>query len=176
MKRLNILIVLIAMISGVAFGQNNPFDRLDFLIGEWTGTGSGFGNEKSKIESEFNYVMNGKYIEVLNDSKFDPTESKPDGEHHIDKGIISYDKSRKVIVFRQFHIEGYINQYVLNDSLSNDTVLVFETEIIENFPPGGKARWTIKKVGTKQIETIFDVSFPGKKYACFGTNVLTKKE
>jgi len=42
---------------------------LDFLIGEWTGTGSGFGNEKSQIESEFNYIMDGKYIEILNDSK-----------------------------------------------------------------------------------------------------------
>lgn len=176
MKKIKFLIVLITMISGVAFGQTKPLERLDFLIGKWIGTGSGFGNEKSKVESEFNFVMNEKYIEVLNDSKFNPTESKPDGEHHIDKGIISYDKIRKVIVYRQFNIEGYINQYVLNDSLSNDTVLVFETEIIENFVPGGKARWTIKKIGTKQIETIFDLSFPGKKYGCFGTNVLTKKE
>ena len=102
--------------------------------------------------------------------------AKPDGEHHIDKGLISFDENRKLIVYRQFHIEGYINQYVLNDSLSNDTVLVFETETIESFVPGGKARWTIKKIANDQIETIFDVSFPGEEYACYGTNVLRRKK
>jgi len=68
-----------------------------------------------------------------------------------------------------------VNQYVLNDSLSSDTVLEFETEIIENFVPGGKARWTTKKLADDQIETIFDVSFPEKEYACFEKNILTKK-
>ena len=176
MKKMKFLILLLALINGVGFGQNKPFDRLDFLIGEWIGTGSGFGNEKSQIESEFNYIMEGKYIEILNDSKFNPTKTKPDGEHHIDKGLISFDENRKLIVYRQFHIEGYINQYVLNDSLSNDTVLVFETETIESFVPGGKARWTIKKIANEQIETIFDVSLPGKEYACYGTNVLRRKK
>lgn len=168
--------VLLAIINGISFGQTNPLERFDFLIGIWIGTGSGFGNEKSKVESEFKYIMNGKYLEVLNESKFEPTESKPKGEHHIDKGMISFDKNRKVFVFRQFNIEGYINQYVLNDSLSNNTKLVFETEIIENFNPGGKAKWTIIKTGSKEIETIFDVSFTGNEFACFGMNTLTKKE
>ncbi len=176
MKRITLVIMLIAQVIGVVYGQTNPLERLDFLIGKWSGTGSGFGNEKSKIESEFNYIMNGNYIEVSNDSKFEPTESKPDGEHHLDKGMISYDKNRKVIVYRQFNIEGYFNQYILNDTLSNDTILVFKTEVIENFVPGGKARWTIETTGIDQIETNFDVSFPEKEFACFGTNVLTKKE
>ena len=68
--------------------------------------------------------MDGKYIEVMNDSKFAPTEKKPNGEHHVDKGFISFDKQRNLIVFRQFHVEGFVNQYTLNDSLSNDTKLV----------------------------------------------------
>jgi hypothetical protein len=120
--------------------------------------------------------MDGNYIEIINESHFKPTEKKPEGEYHIDKGFISYDKSRKVIVFRQFNNEGYINQYVLNDSLSNATNLVFITESIENFMPGGKARWTIKKIKDNLLGIIFDVSFPGKEYACFGTNTLYKKE
>lgn len=100
----------------------------------------------------------------------------PKGEHHIDKGFISFDKSRNTIVFRQFNNEGYINQYILNNELSNDSTLVFETEIIENFIPGGKARWTIKKVSQNEIETTFDVSFPNKEYTCFGVNALVRKE
>ena len=70
---------------------------------------------------------------------------------------------------------NYINQHVLNDSLSNETTLIFETEIIENFIPGGKTRWTINKLSNNEIETIFDVFFPEKDYTCFGTNKLTRK-
>jgi hypothetical protein len=174
MKKPGLLIFVLVMICGIAFGQNKNFEKLEFLLGRWAGTGTGFGNETSKIESEFKSIMNGKYIEVWNDSKFKPTEKKPEGEHHIDRGMISFDKMRQVIVFRQFNIEGYVNQYVLNDSLSSDTLLVFETEEIENFVPGGRAKWTIKKVTDNRIETIFEVLFPGKEYTCYGQNVLTK--
>jgi hypothetical protein len=40
---------------------------------------------------------------------------------------------------------------------------------------GGKARQTIIIEGSDKIKTIFDVSFPEKKFACFGTNNLTRK-
>ncbi len=176
MKRLTLLILVLSVSFGLSFGQTNPFEKINFILGEWSGTGSGFGNEKSTIQSSFQLVMDGKYIEVKNESKFDPTTNKPEGEHHIDKGFISFDKSRKVIVFRQFNNEGYINRYVLNESASGDSELVFETEEIENFVPGGKARWTIKKISDTQIQTIFDVSFPNNEYTCFGTNDLVKRQ
>lgn len=149
--------------------------KINFIIGDWTGTGSGFGNNKSKIESSFHLVMDGQYIELKNESKFEPTEKNPEGEHHLDKGFISLDKSRNSIIFRQFNNEGYYNQYVLNDSVSNENVLIFETEFIENFVPNGKAKWTIKKISENEIETVFDVSF-GKDYTCFGTNKLVRKQ
>jgi len=175
MKKLVVLLTILT-IPMLSFGQENLLDRINFIIGEWTGSGIGFGNNTSTIESEFQYIMDNKYIEVVNESWFKPTENNPDGEYHIDKGFISFDKSRKLIVFRQFNNEGYINQYILNDSLSIATTLIFETEIIENFMPGGKARWTINKINDNQIETVFDVYFPGKDYTCFGTNKLRRKK
>lgn len=176
MRKKIFLILGLIITFGLTYGQTNPLDRISFIKGDWIGTGSGFGNNKSKIESSFQLVMDGKYIEVKNESRFEPTEKNPEGEHHIDNGFMSFDHKRKLIVFRQFNIEGYINQYILNDSLSTDSILVFETESIENFAPGGKARWTIKKVSENEIETIFDVSFPNKEYTCFGTNVLEKRK
>lgn len=163
------------IISSVSYGQGNPFDKISFIIGDWTGSGSGFGNETSNIESSFQFTMDGKYIEVKNESKFAPTDKNPKGEHHIDKGFISFDKSRNAIVFRQFNNEGYFNRYVLNDSISDENILVFETEYIENFVPNGKAKWTIKKLNENEIETVFDVSL-GKEYSCFGTNKLIRKQ
>lgn len=171
-----ILIFILLILPAISFCQDANFEKLNFLFGEWSGTGSGFGNEKSKIESGFQLSMNGKYIEVINDSRFEPTEKKPEGEHHIDKGFISFDKQRKLIIYRQFNIEGFVNQYVLNESKSNDNLLVFETETIENFVPGGKARWTITKLNEDQIKTTFDVSFPNQEYSCFGENILSRKK
>jgi len=176
MKRIAILSLTFVLISSMSFAQTNPLERLNTLIGEWSGVGSGFGNNKSNIESSFKLVMNGSYLEINNESQFEPTERNPKGEHHIDKGYVSFDKARKLIVFRQFNNEGYINQYVLNDSLSNDQLFVFETETIENFVPGGKVQWIIKLISEKEIETTFNVSFPNKDYTCFGVNTLIKKE
>lgn len=119
--------------------------------------------------------MNNTSIEVKNRSEFEPTPQKPEGEIHVDYGIISFDKERKVIVFRQYHVEGIYNEYLLNDSLSTSTSLIFETVKIENFVPEGKARFTINIKNSTEIKMLFDVGFPGKEMACFGQNQLTKK-
>ncbi|GGK52271.1 MULTISPECIES: hypothetical protein [Flavobacteriaceae] len=63
----------------MSFGQSNHFDKLSFTIGNWTGIGSGFGDDTSKIESSFQLVMNEQYIEVKNESWFEPTEKNPKG-------------------------------------------------------------------------------------------------
>lgn len=168
-------LLVMSLLTGLTYSQDQNLSQLQFLLGDWKGKGSGFGNQTSTIQAQFKSAMDGAYIEAVHESNFAPTVEKPEGEHHIDKGFISFDKSRNKIVYRQFNSEGYINQYVLNDSLSDTSTLVFETEIIENFVPGGKARLTINKIGDNEIETVFDVSFPGKEYACFGTNVLVRQ-
>ncbi len=175
MKKLFLPIILGLTITS-AFAQQGKFDRLAFLIGDWQGTGSGFGNNQSVITASYQPIMDGTYIEFINESNFAPTEEKPEGEHHIDKGMISYDNARKALVIRQYNNEGYFNQYLLNDSISTADSLVFETEFIENFVPGGSATWTIKQISKSEIETNFYVSFPGRKAACFGTNKLVKRD
>ena len=159
--------------TAVAFGQENPLNRFNYLIGEWRGTGSGFGNDNSRIESGFQYIMNGKYIKVSNDARFEPTEKRPEGEHHIDRAYISDDTDGKSVICRQFFIEGYVIRFCLNDSLSNDTGIVFDSEHIENLS-GAEARWTIRKKSETEFEDSFEVSFSGKGYTCLGTNHLFK--
>jgi len=100
MKSSRAILLIITAFFGSISGQDNPFVDLEFLIGNWSGTGSGFGNEKSRTEAEFKYIMEKKFIEVRNDSKFKPTSENPEGEHHIDRGFISYDESRDQIVYR----------------------------------------------------------------------------
>lgn len=173
----NIALLLLAFICQTnGFGEEtNRLHKLNFLIGDWSGTGTGFGNDSSYIISSFRYVLDDHFIEVSNESWFQPTKDKPKGEHHLDRGMISFDKSQNQIIYRQFHNEGFVNEYVLVDSLSTDSTFVFLTRNIENFVPGGKARFTIQKYSPQNITTFFDVSFPNKPFACFGTNELRKK-
>lgn len=157
------------------FSQEKQLDRFNHLIGNWVGTGEGYSASKSVIHSSFRWVLNKQFLEVKNHSEFESTDQNPEGGIHDDWGIISFDKARKVFVFRQFHTEGFINQYVLNDSLSTDKSFVFESEVIENFVQGGTARFTIHIKSDSEIETLFDVGFPGREMACFGKNSLQKK-
>ncbi len=176
LKKTTTLLLGFLLHFSVSHGQGDRFKKIDFILGEWHGTGIGFGNNTSTITASFQLTMNGMYIAVHNESQFEPTLKHPKGEHHVDNGFISFDKHRNTFVFRQFNNEGYVNLYILNESLSTELMLIFETETIENFVPGGKARYTIKKISATQIETIFDVSFPDKNYTCFGTNTLERND
>ena len=176
MKKRAFLFLAAIIIAGTLCAQENPLQKFDNLIGKWQGTGEGFSAAKSNLDAEYAWIMNKQYIQVKHRSVFEPTEKKPEGEIHEDVGIISFDKGRKVYVFRQYHIEGFYNEYVLNESLSNEKTIVFETEKIENFVPGGRARFTINVKSDSEIETLFDVGFPGKEMSCFGKNQLRKKK
>jgi hypothetical protein len=78
-------------------------------------------------------------------------------------------------VFRQFHIEGFVNQYAL-DSLSADGhVLVFNSEMIENAPPGTRAMLTLHVSGDS-LNSSFDVAFPGRDFQCYSRTDLERVE
>ncbi len=42
MKKSIVFIALSIMLSGMSFSQENPFSRLEFIIGDWFGTGNRF--------------------------------------------------------------------------------------------------------------------------------------
>ena len=177
MKKTTIAISLIAIFFNIQLmAQQDKWERFNVLIGKWEGGGEGFGNNKSTTETEFNFILGKRYIKVENMSTFEPTEKNKEGEIHKDVGLISYDKNRDKYVFRQFHTEGFVNQYVLVDSLSDKKTFVFHSEAIENFVEGGKAKYTIKVMGKGKLEAIFELSFPGKEFVCYGRNRLKRKK
>ena len=55
------MLITILLIPILSFGQVNSLDPINFAIGEWIRTGSGFGNNISIIESEFQYIMDNQY-------------------------------------------------------------------------------------------------------------------
>lgn len=143
----------------------DPFERLSFLVGRWEGTSEGRPG-KGTVEREYERVMNGRYIRARNRNVYPPQEGNPKGERHEDEGWFSFDRQRKRIVLRQFHVEGFVNQYV-EDANPVPGRLVFTSESIENIPAGWRARETYVIHGNDEFEEIFELAAPDKPFEVY---------
>jgi hypothetical protein len=142
------------------------------LLGRWSGTTEGQpGN--GTVEREYERILNSRFIQVRNQSTYPPQEKNKKGEAHQDVGLFSFDSGRKRIVLRQFHTEGFVNQYVL-DPASTPGRLVLVTEAIENIPAGWRARETYILTGADQLEEIFELAPPGKDFEPYSRSRLTR--
>lgn len=146
----------------------------NFLIGSWQGAGSGQPG-KSQVERSYQFILNDRFIEVKNKSVYPPQEQNPDGEVHEDVGLISYDKGRKTFVLRQFHTEGFVNQYVLDNLAPDGLTLVFKTESIENIPAGWRARETYQVISPDEFTETFELAEPGKDFEVYTRNHFKRR-
>ena len=112
-------------------------------------------------------------MQVRNRSVYPARAKNPKGEMHEDMGLLSFDNARKRIVFRQFHVEGFVNQYVMEPPAKRG-VLVFATEAIENIPPGWRARETYTILGPDEFEEVFELSEAGKAFEVYSRSRLKR--
>ena len=172
------IILFLLLIPLASYAQLSKQDSLwtpfQPFIGTWSGTGEGVDGNGT-YERSYQFVLNKKYIEVKNKTVYPVTKENPKGYVHEDVGYISYDKMRKTFVFRQFHGEGFVNQYTL-DSLSSDKkTIVFLSEAIENIPNGWRARETYI-VGSNSLTEVFNLAEPNKNFEPYTKAVLKKKK
>jgi hypothetical protein len=168
-----ILAFMSTLIAAIAFAAvlftqaatQNPLGPVRFMTGRCSGTGSGEPG-KSTVEREYAAVLGGKFIHGKNTSTWAPTKETPKGKVHQDWSIFSHDRGRKRIVMRQFHLEGFVNQYVLEPA-SESAALVFVSEAIENIAPGWRARETYRKLSDDEFEEIFELAAPGKEFELY---------
>jgi hypothetical protein len=177
-KHVLFLVCVLILVPGVLFGQEekkqDTWAPLRFFIGAWEGEGEGRPGI-SKAEREYKFVLNDQFIEARNKSVYEPQEDNPKGEVHEDWGLFSYDQNRNKFVFRQFHVEGFVNQYV-SDSLSADgKTLVFVTEGIENIPSGWRARETYKILNNDEFTETFELAPPEMDFELYMTNHFKRK-
>ncbi len=176
MFRLCLLFLLIPpLLNGQTASKPDPWSRMKFLEGKWEGTGSGEPGV-STVEREYRFVLGGKFLFVQSKSTYAPQEKNPRGEVHEEWGLFSFDRRRKSFVLRQFHVEGFVNQFVLDSTFSDSTTLVFVTESIENIAPDWKARETYRMLGEDEFIEIFELTPPGKEFAVYSENRLKRKQ
>ena len=81
--------------------------------------------------------MNSKLKRVTNQSTYPAQPKNPAGEVHEDEGIISFDRTRQKLVLRQFHIEGFVTQYVEDVGSSPERVSFTSEQLEEHFRRDG---------------------------------------
>jgi hypothetical protein len=168
-------IVLIVGSTASVPGQT-PAPPIDWTplkswLGTWEGTSKGQpGN--GNVKREYRFVLRDHFIEVHNVSTYAPQPQNPKGEVHEDIGYISYDRSRNTYVFRQFHVEGFVNTYAGVPSANGD--VVFTSETIENIAPGWRARETYRKLNDDERIELFELAEPGKEFATYSETRLKR--
>jgi hypothetical protein len=166
---------VVAVVASVLTQQAAAPDalaRLAFLIGKWEGTAEGKPG-KSTVRREYTRALRSRFIRAVHWSEYPPQEKNPKGEIHEDEGFFSYDRARKRLVFRQFHVEGFVSTYV-EDADSTPTRIVFTTEAIENIPAGWRARETYVVHGPDEIEEVFELAEAGKPFEVYSRTRLKR--
>jgi hypothetical protein len=169
------LIVLLAA-SAAAQAAQKPdiWEPLKFFLGAWEGTSKGQPGQGT-CEREYQFALNGKFLQVKNKSIYSAQEKNPKGEVHEDLGFFSYDRSRKNFVLRQFHVESFVNQYLLESKSEDGKTLIFVTESIENIPAGFKAKETYRILNDNEFTETFEIAEPGKTFEVYSEAKFKRK-
>jgi len=140
--------------------------RFNYFIGAWRGAGRGKAGP-SRVERRYEFVLNSKFLFVRSTLIYDPQETHRNDPIHEDWGFISYHRARETYMFRQFHSEGFVNDYVLNELTEEEQAVSFVTEAIENLPPGWRARQTCRILGPEEFLENFEMAGPDKEFRLY---------
>lgn len=173
MKRILIILLLFPLVSFSQTKQDSLWMPFKGFIGKWEGASDGQPG-KGKYERTYTFVLNKKFIEVMNRSTYPPSQQNPKGEVHEDHGFISYDKGRKTFVLRQFHIEGFVNQYKIESISPDRRTIVFISEAIENIPAGFRAKETYHIISADEFTETFELAEPGKEFEVYSKATLKR--
>jgi hypothetical protein len=146
---------------------------LENLIGRWRGVGEGQPGT-SQVDRSYEPVLSGQFLMVRNTSVDAKQQRNPNGEVHEDVGFYGFDNARERIVFRQFHVERFVNQYVAATAGPEGETIVFESEAIENIPAGWRARETYRFSGVDSFEEVFELADPDKDFALYSRSQLRR--
>ena len=169
------LFLLPALLFAQMTKKDSTWLPLKPFLGQWVGEGGGEPG-KGTYERSYQFILNKNFIEIKNKSTYQPTDKNPKGEVHEDIGYFSYDKSIQKFKLRQFHIEGFVNEFVLDSISADKKTIVFVTVAIENIPNGFRAKETYHLISENEIEEIFELAEPGKEFQVYSRVKLIRKK
>jgi hypothetical protein len=170
MKTLSILLAALVLLAAPraqdAEAEPDVWEPLRYFEGAWVGDGQGPGGA-NRLERTYEFVMNERYVFSQNTGTFAD-------EVHENWDFFSYDRNRETFVLRQFHGEGYVNQYTCTISADEPRTYVFESEKIENFEEGWRARLTLTVAGPDEYTESFELAGPEQDWFQLTNGRLTR--
>lgn len=152
----------------------DPWQPVRTLLGSWEGDAQGEPGSGRSLR-EYRLTLKDRFIQVTSQSTYPPQPKNPKGEVHEDVGFLSYDKAAQKLVLRQFHGEGFVNQYVLETLSADGRTIVFVTTAIENIPSGWRGRETYQIVSDDEFIETFALAEPGKDFATYSETRFRRK-
>lgn len=174
MKAIRVLLSALSLASVMSAQAQSadPWKPMERFIGSWQGTATGQAGEGAVVRT-YTKVMGGRFIQEANTSTYPPQDKNKKGEIHEHSGMFSYDKQRKMLMLRQFHIEGFVNTYKQASEV-DAAKLVFESEGFENFNNSWKARETYEFDGDDRFVETFELAPPGKEFQVYSRTELKR--
>jgi hypothetical protein len=153
----------------------DPWQPLRVFIGKWEGDGKGEPGV-GKSEREYEFILNHRFIRVFGRSVYPPQKKNPKGETHEEIDFYSYDKAAKKLVLRQFHIEGFVNQFAIESVSDDRRTIVFVSTAIENIAAGWRAREIYRIVNDDEFIETFALAEPNKDFATYSETHFRRKK
>jgi hypothetical protein len=176
MRKSIFLLLLVPLLVGAQETKKpDVWTPLKFFIGTWKGTGKGEPGI-SQVERQYQSILSGKYIQINHKSVYAPQENNPRGETHEDLGFFSYDRGKKQFILRQFHIEGFVNQFKAETISEDGKLMVFMSESLENIPAGYRAKETYRILNENEFTEIFEIAQPGKEFTVYSENRFKRQK
>jgi len=155
--------------------HDSLWSPMRYFIGSWKGTGEGEIGTGS-FERTYQWALNGNFIQVRNKTSYAPQEKSPQGEIHEEIGYINYNNLEKKFMLREFHVEGFVNEYKLESISEDHKTLVFVSFEIENIPPGWRARETYQIIGNDEYIETFELAAPGKDFSVYSKATMKRRK
>ena len=155
--------------------ENDFWEPFSFLVGTWKGKGGGKPGI-GEYERTYHFIFDRKFLEIKNKSTYPSSANDPKGEIHEDIGFISYDTIRNCFVLRQFHIEGFVNQYKLESISTDGREIVFVSEAIENILSGWRAKERYQILGKDEFTETFELAPPDESFEIYTSVTLHRSK
>lgn len=156
-------VLLAIFASALLFGQSAPPDPwapLRAFEGNWEGPSEGKPGKGTTVR-DYHFELDGKFLYQSDTSRY--TDDAGKLLVHRDIGYFSFDTAAKKLVWRQFHNEGFVNEYTLDSVSADGKTIEFVTTRIENLPAGFRAKKIYRVVSAGEIEETFLLAPPGKE-------------
>jgi hypothetical protein len=165
--------LMAAALVAAAAAQSDPWAPLRVFEGKWEGPAPGKpGN--GRTTREYRFELGGRFLVARNRSVYEPRPPGAKPEVHEDIGYFSYARAQKKLVLRQFHIEGFVNEYALETLAPDGKALEFITQRIGNIPQGWRAKEAYRILSPGEIEETFPLAEPGKDFEVYSTSRLKR--